>query len=308
MLVPSGPARLPWRLMAAAALVGSALVLVSSFFDDPPSVEPPDGLLRPGSCVDFETNGDAREIGAPATVTSSWSWWCRSTRPARRARSGIAIGSDSVGHASTRHDGRRAPARTNGEALDARRSGNGGDRRGSGLVALALADDRRVILDVGFHECFDLDVDTDAAVGEVAEISTVVVVGCDGPHNAEVIAIGNLNPDGDADYPPDDELLATTEERCAVVFAQVMRGDVAAGNVPVAPNEAAWGPTRGRYVCVALVAGGGEMVGRFGEGTAVVLLTADVRASCGSVVPGRRRAGTERFPRALVTSRARKGD
>ena len=48
--------------MGAAALIGSGLVLVSSFFDDPPSVEPPDGLLRPGSCVAFETNGDAREI------------------------------------------------------------------------------------------------------------------------------------------------------------------------------------------------------------------------------------------------------
>ena len=133
----------------------------------------------------------------------------------------------------------------------------------------ALADDQRVILDVGLHECFDLEVDTDAASGDVAEIGTVHVVDCDEPHNAEVIAVGNLDPGGDTEYPPDDELLVATDERCAAVFAQVMSGAVAAGNVPVAPNEAAWGPTRGRYVCVALVAGGGEMVGRFGEGTEV---------------------------------------
>ncbi len=61
-LSPSGPARLPWRLMLAAAAIGSAVVLISSLFDDPPGVEPPDGVLREGSCVAFEVNGDVREV------------------------------------------------------------------------------------------------------------------------------------------------------------------------------------------------------------------------------------------------------
>jgi molecular chaperone DnaJ len=61
-LAPSGPARLPWKLMLVTALVGSALVLVAAAFTDPPSEEPPDGILRSGSCVEIEPNGDAREI------------------------------------------------------------------------------------------------------------------------------------------------------------------------------------------------------------------------------------------------------
>jgi molecular chaperone DnaJ len=61
-LAPSGPARFPWRLTLAAAAIGSAAVLISSLFDDPPKDEAPDGILSPGSCVAFETNGDVREI------------------------------------------------------------------------------------------------------------------------------------------------------------------------------------------------------------------------------------------------------
>ena len=62
VLSPAGPARFPWKLVTVMALVGSAIVIVSSLFDDPPSTETPDGILRPGSCVAFESNGDAREV------------------------------------------------------------------------------------------------------------------------------------------------------------------------------------------------------------------------------------------------------
>ena len=62
VLSPSGPARVPWKLMIVVAAIGSAVVLVSSLFDDPPGAETPDGILRPGSCVAFESNGDAREV------------------------------------------------------------------------------------------------------------------------------------------------------------------------------------------------------------------------------------------------------
>lgn len=59
---PSGPARLPWKLMLVTAVLGSAVVLVAAAVTDPPSEEPPDGILRSGSCVEIEANGDAREI------------------------------------------------------------------------------------------------------------------------------------------------------------------------------------------------------------------------------------------------------
>ena len=62
VLAPAGPARVPWRMMGALALVGSGVVLVSSLFDDPAATARPDGIIQPGSCVEFEINGDAREV------------------------------------------------------------------------------------------------------------------------------------------------------------------------------------------------------------------------------------------------------
>jgi molecular chaperone DnaJ len=62
VLTPSGPARMPWKIMAVCAVIGGGVVLVSSFFTDPPSEEEPDGILRVGSCVAVEPNNDVREI------------------------------------------------------------------------------------------------------------------------------------------------------------------------------------------------------------------------------------------------------
>jgi len=62
LLTPSGPARMPWRLMAVAAVIGSLVVLVSAAFVESPEDEPPDGILRVGSCVAVEPNGDVREV------------------------------------------------------------------------------------------------------------------------------------------------------------------------------------------------------------------------------------------------------
>jgi DnaJ-like protein len=61
-LSPAGPARFPWKLMAVAAVIGSAAVLISSVFSSDPKVAPPDGIIGPGSCIAFEPNGDAREV------------------------------------------------------------------------------------------------------------------------------------------------------------------------------------------------------------------------------------------------------
>ena len=62
VLTPSGPARMPWRLMGVMAIVGSAAVLASAAFTDSPADEVPDGILRVGSCVEIEPNLDAREV------------------------------------------------------------------------------------------------------------------------------------------------------------------------------------------------------------------------------------------------------
>jgi molecular chaperone DnaJ len=60
--MPAGPARIPWRMMAVMAVVGSAVILFAASFNDPPSTETPDGILRVGSCVEVEQNFDVREV------------------------------------------------------------------------------------------------------------------------------------------------------------------------------------------------------------------------------------------------------
>jgi molecular chaperone DnaJ len=60
--MPDGPARMPWKLMGVMAVVGSAVILFASTFNDSPTTEPPDGILRVGSCVDIESNFDVREV------------------------------------------------------------------------------------------------------------------------------------------------------------------------------------------------------------------------------------------------------
>lgn len=62
-LMPAGPARVPWKLMAVMAVVGSAVILFAASFNDPPSTEVPDGILRVGSCVEVEQNFSVREVG-----------------------------------------------------------------------------------------------------------------------------------------------------------------------------------------------------------------------------------------------------
>jgi hypothetical protein len=66
LLAPTGPARMPWKLMGVAAVVGSLAIVASAAFTDAPQDEPPDGILRAGSCVAVETNLDVREIDCDA--------------------------------------------------------------------------------------------------------------------------------------------------------------------------------------------------------------------------------------------------
>ncbi len=106
-------------------------------------------------------------------------------------------------------------------------------------------------LDVG--DCFDLDPDDDGSV------DLVDVVDCDEPHNAEVVAVADLNPDGDLPYPSDAELFPLADRRCADVPP-----DPRFGVLAVAPTAATWEARRGRVVCVALVYGDGRVTGRYG--------------------------------------------
>ena len=111
-------------------------------------------------------------------------------------------------------------------------------------------------LDVG--ECFDLAGAIADAEGDLAAVTGVDTVECEEPHDAEVVASGALNPDGDRAYPADDELFAEIDRACASLVPATM--DAATyGIVPIGPDERTWDDRDGRFVCVAVVRGGGTI-------------------------------------------------
>lgn len=113
-------------------------------------------------------------------------------------------------------------------------------------------------LDTG--ECFDLAGAIADAEGDLAAVSTVDTVGCDDPHDAEVVAAGELDPGGDRAYPADDELFAEIDQACATLVPDVVDPN-RYGIVPIAPDERTWNDRGGRFVCVAVVMGGGTVSG-----------------------------------------------
>ena len=56
------PARYPWKLVLVMFVLGVTVVLIGVALYEPAAEPPPDNLLGPGSCVEIEGNGDAREV------------------------------------------------------------------------------------------------------------------------------------------------------------------------------------------------------------------------------------------------------
>jgi hypothetical protein len=56
------PARIPWRLMIAMAVVGVGLVIAGAAAREDPAPPTLDGILRPGSCVEVSSDGLAVEV------------------------------------------------------------------------------------------------------------------------------------------------------------------------------------------------------------------------------------------------------
>lgn len=120
-------------------------------------------------------------------------------------------------------------------------------------VLVFAGPDATSIHDLVPGDCFDLPID-----GDDVRIETVEVSDCGEPHEAEVVLVGELNPDGDVPYPSDDDLFAEIDRRCAALPDEISD---AFGVLPVAPDEASWGPFAGRFLCVAIPYGGGTTVG-----------------------------------------------
>ena len=140
------------------------------------------------------------------------------------------------------------------------------------LVVIVLSAGSGTALDdLEVGDCFDLpdvadaDADADAggeAAGPVEIVQTVDVVPCVDPHDAEVVVVGALDPDGDRPYPSDAELFAEIDPLCA-------RAEVPGdryGVVPIAPTESSWTSFDGRFLCIALPYGGEPSTGSIHAG------------------------------------------
>jgi Septum formation len=127
------------------------------------------------------------------------------------------------------------------------------------LLVVVTGSDDTLVLDLDPGDCFVLGVDRDSGA-----IGTVDTVACADPHDAEAVAVGELNPaDADAGVPrpADDELFDQVDARCAAALRE--RPDLLErfGILPVAADEVSWDHYEGRYVCVAIPYGGGTTTG-----------------------------------------------
>lgn len=94
-----GPARVPWRGLLAVGVVGVIGVVVLAQFTEPGEPAGPDGVLRVGSCVTIEPNGDAREtmctddpaIDLVVDAFVPFDSQCPGGTEARRDRQGMGI-------------------------------------------------------------------------------------------------------------------------------------------------------------------------------------------------------------------------
>lgn len=122
------------------------------------------------------------------------------------------------------------------------------------VVGSAVDPDRVGILDVEPGDCFTLPNDEN-----LTELDVIELQDCDEPHDAEVVAVGDLNPAGGVEYPDDELLFDLVDVACGDPRRFFPDGF---GLLPVAPNERAWNGRDGRYVCVAVSLGEGRVTGR----------------------------------------------
>jgi hypothetical protein len=127
-------------------------------------------------------------------------------------------------------------------------------------IVLLMPGDDTLVLDLEPGDCFAVPDDMSQAT--IAEVETI---DCAEPHEAEVFATGELNPDRDLPYPDDaQQLFARVDRECATVLADRPELVDRFGVLPVVADEQSWSSFRGRFVCVAIPYGGGTTQGSLG--------------------------------------------
>lgn len=121
-------------------------------------------------------------------------------------------------------------------------------------VFVALSRQESSIFELEAGDCFVLPEFDDDESRPTTALDTVDSIDCDEPHNAEVLTTGQVNRDQSRPHPGDDALLAEVWQLCRP--AGRAADDLGFGVLPVIPNEAAWEPRGGPYLCIAVAYGG----------------------------------------------------
>ena len=124
----------------------------------------------------------------------------------------------------------------------------------------ALDDGTTPVFDVEAGECANFDFDPTA---DDIEVTTIEVVDCDEPHEAEVIFREELNPGGVLPYPSGEQI-----DELVVQCGNRVPDEVAPGvdltdysSFTVVPDEDSWDDEDGPLVCFAVPTDGGTATG-----------------------------------------------
>jgi hypothetical protein len=134
-------------------------------------------------------------------------------------------------------------------------------------VSACVGPDTVAVMSLQVGECVRLELPFQSA-----DLKQVTRVPCEGPHSAEVLHSGELNPDHNLAY-PSDELglffdvltacirppgpgqISVFEARTGEPYSATSREVV-----PVAPDLRTWERARGRYLCLLLTGAGSSRV------------------------------------------------
>ncbi len=126
------------------------------------------------------------------------------------------------------------------------------------VIATEIGDDGTPALSLEVGDCLDFPLPPTGP-----DLARVPVVECSDPHTAEVFHVGQLDPDGDREYPSSDEILFRSviasciepEVGRSSPFEQYVGVPLAESDLdvfPIAPDPGAWEPTGGRFVCLVV--------------------------------------------------------
>ena len=128
------------------------------------------------------------------------------------------------------------------------------------IVVVLSAGNRTAWSDLEVGECFDLAGALDDNGGAFGDVTAVETVACSESHDAEVVAVGELNPTEERSYPSEQDVLADVDRACAAQTPDSVDPE-RYGILPIVPDERTWTDRQGRFVCVAVVRGGGTISG-----------------------------------------------